>query len=151
LESNLGNRGKYVVNYQAKTPSKAVADSEIQDVLEAPSGRRSARAPLTASAFILAMASITSCTNRGFPIDRESCRGWGDSIWDRCWWYNNAWVLGYGIVVAIYAAGFVFFMRKDDEKKTGCATPIYYYVGFPLMLISGLLVTQLIESLLEKG
>ncbi len=104
------------------------------------------------AAATLATMLLASCSSE-FPTDDASCRGYGDTIWDKCWWFNNAGWFGFGIAATIYGLGWKLIYESDQKGKSGAAPlgMLYLFVGTAVILFGGSLgLTMLFEKMLTN-
>jgi hypothetical protein len=97
---------------------------------------------------------LVSCTSSGFPVDDESCEFYGDTIWDKCWWFNNSWIFGIGIAGALYGLGWKYIYSQDQKgKKVGGAFGgmLYFFIGTGIALMGALFLTMLFEKMLTNS
>lgn len=113
--------------------------------------RLNARGLNVPAATIASAAALAGCSDSGYRVDRGSCAGWGATVWDRCWWYEKSWVLGFGLTALVYGIGWSYLWRRQQKNETGCSIFLYYLVGVPIALFAGMGLTMFIESLLTKG
>ncbi len=96
---------------------------------------------------------LLGCTSSGFPVDDESCQFYGDTIWDKCWWFNNAWIFGVGIAGTLYGLGWKYIYKKHQEGKDFGGTfggMLYFFIGTPVAIMSALFLTIFFENLLTN-
>jgi hypothetical protein len=83
-------------------------------------------------------------------VDSLSCEFYGDTVWDRCWWFNNSWFLGFGVSGAAYVWGWRMILRRDSEDKSrnSLLGPAYFFLGTAIVFFGGgIAVSMLFENL----
>lgn len=104
-------------------------------------------------AAMIAAVFLGACSN-GYQIDASSCEFYGDTIWDKCWWFNNAWIFGIGVSGGLYFLGWKFLYDRDQEgKKFGNTFGglLYFLIGTPVAMFGALLLTMLFEKMLTSS
>ena len=61
---------------------------------------------------------LSSCSSK-YPVDNASCEFYGDTVWDKCFWFNNAGWIGFGISAIIYGVGLKACIKREEENKRG--------------------------------
>jgi hypothetical protein len=95
---------------------------------------------------------LSSCSSK-YPVDDDSCQFYGDTIWDKCWWFNNSWIFGIGIVGTIYGYGWKYIYHRDQKGKWFGSTfggMLYFMIGTPIAMIGTLLLTMFFEKMLSN-
>ena len=96
---------------------------------------------------------LVGCTSSGFPVDDESCQFYGDTVWDKCWWFNNSWIFGVGIVGTLYGLGWKYIYNQDQKGKKVGGTfggMLYFFIGTPIAMMGALFLTMLFEKMLTN-
>ena len=104
------------------------------------------------AAVTFATMLLASCSSE-FPTDDESCQFYGDTIWDKCWWFNNAWIFGVGIVGTLYGLGWKYIYNQDQKGKKVGGTfggMLYFFFGTPIAMMGALFLTMLFEKMLTN-
>ena len=97
---------------------------------------------------------LVGCTSSGFPVDDDSCQFYGDTVWDKCWWFNNSWIFGIGIAGTLYGLGWKYILKLgQNDRKFGSTFGglLYLFIGTPIALFSALFLTILFEKLLTNA
>ena len=99
----------------------------------------------------LCMLILSSCSSK-YPVDDDSCRFYGDTIWDKCWWFDNSGIFGIGIVGTIYFYGWKYIYDRDQKGKRGSTFGgfLYLLVGTPMAMMGALFLTMFFEKILTN-
>lgn len=109
--------------------------------------------PIVCIISLLLGAIVTGCSV-DYPVDSTSCEYYGDTVWDRCWWFNNSWAFGFCVSGALYAWGWTrIYRRETAAKKSGSLIPVaYFFFGTAIVFFGGGVAASLIfESLLRNS
>lgn len=113
---------------------------------------------LLADRLVRASASLTTALLTGcsveYPVDSLSCESYGDTIWDRCWWFNNSWLFGFVISGAFYAWGWKLIYERSANRDSSDSLlgAIYLFLGTAIILFGGgIAVSILFENLLRNN
>ena len=97
---------------------------------------------------------LAGCSSSGFPVDDESCEFYGDTIWDKCWWFNNSWIFGVGIVGTLYGLGWKY-IHDQDQKGKDVGGPfgglLYFTIGAGIAFMGALFLSMLFEKMLTNS
>jgi hypothetical protein len=102
------------------------------------------------STFILVL--LSSCSSK-YPVDNSSCEFYGETVWEKCFWFNNAGWIGFGITAWIYGLGLWACIKRENENKRGgfFLMWVWFIIGTPFILLFGTMaLTQLIENVLTS-
>ena len=100
----------------------------------------------------LFLVLLSSCSSK-YPVDDSSCEFYGETVWDKCFWFNNAGWIGFGISAIIYGLGLWASIEREKENKRGgfFLLWVWFLIGTPVILMFGsLFLTQLIENFLTS-
>ena len=80
-----------------------------------------------------------------------SCEGYGETIWEQCWWVNNVkWATGL-VFLAIWFGPLYLLYRKNPDSTSGLGllARIGWYLigGFISLMISFLVVEPFLLTL----
>jgi hypothetical protein len=100
----------------------------------------------------LFLVLLSSCSSK-YPVDNASCEFYGETVWDKCFWFNNAGWIGFGISAIVYGLGLRACIEREKENKRGgfFLLWVWFLIGTPVILMFGsLALTQLIENILTS-
>ncbi len=105
----------------------------------------------TVAAATFATMLLASCSSE-FPTDDASCQFYGDTVWDKCWWFNNSWIFGVGIVGTIYVSCMKYLIEREKKGKKGGFIGMWFgfFIGIPIAMMGALFLTMLFEKMLTN-
>ena len=84
-------------------------------------------------------------------VNYESCRGLGTTVWERCFWFNNAGWLGFGIAGTVYVSVWRLIYKKSlrGKKDMSNYAILWWILGTVIVLMFGsIAIANLLESTL---
>jgi len=66
------------------------------------------------------------------------------TIWERCWWVNNAWIPAVAIVIGVLAFIFKKIIEPSDSVLLGL---LFVFVLIPIGMFAALYISMFLESL----
>ncbi|MEY3806796.1 MAG: hypothetical protein RIR69_1608 [Actinomycetota bacterium] len=71
------------------------------------------------------------------------CQGWGDTIWERCWWINNVkWVTGFVFIAIWFGPLYLVFKRFPDSLLSSLFGWLWMFVGGVIALVVSLMIVD---------
>jgi hypothetical protein len=97
----------------------------------------------------LFLVLLSSCSSE-YPVDRASCKNYGDTLLEACFWFRNAPTIFFGISAIIYGLGLWALNRWNKMNKRGAFFLfwVWFLFGIPPSLLVGALAQTQFENFL---